>query len=129
MNKKYLKNKWAVLLAAIIVFGLILFMTIQNQNVQIASLQKTIDVQNNFLKGLSKSSASPVPTLGSTQKLVDPHVGMKEAKGMNCQSIGHGQTDCTEYDYWYDPKATPGSATVPPNFNFGSATLQPLPIQ
>lgn len=52
---------------------------------------------------------SPAPTSKPVSSK-DPHAGMKEVKGMDCQPQGNkGATNCTEYDYWYNPNDLPSN--------------------
>ena len=71
-----------------------------NKNQQNADLY-----EKNWLNTLSKLDPNPLlitPT--PTYSTIDPHAGMKEVKTMNCQPDGgNGATNCTEYDYWYNP--------------------------
>jgi len=142
-----MKNK--IILIVLIVFGVLLitgayFLIAQenqiiSQKVQIASLQETINSDNHWINEDEKTlkdltgTDNPfyippkAPTLTPVVPSADPHAGMKEVKTMNCQPEGsNGSTNCTEYDYWYNPNVTPQQQAINPAM-LQQPVQQPLP--
>jgi hypothetical protein len=130
--KKYIKKNTILLiiLTVILIIGAVLLMLVGNQinfqKTQIANLQRTVELDNlrvagaerkvvDMEYGVTKDNPNPIlkmmeqSSVSPTPSSVDPHAGMKEVKGMNCQPAGgNGALNCTESDYWYTP-STGGS--------------------
>ncbi|MCX6791875.1 MAG: hypothetical protein NT149_02455 [Candidatus Gottesmanbacteria bacterium] len=84
--------------------------------------QKSSEASNSALiSPIPTTALLPISVPVITSAPVDPHAGMKEVKTMNCQPEGtNGATNCTEYDYWYNPNQPSRTETLAPNMLQGA---------
>jgi len=126
MTKTNISNLYVKFILTIICVCLvILVFLLAKQTIFIGSrqVQKQPETNNSVLINPTSTPAL-IPTNPpdkTTSAPADSHAGMKEVKGMNCQSQNNdGTTNCTEYDYWYNPNEPSRTGTLAPNMLQGA---------